>query len=84
MRAPGAAISTLKCPSTYLWFSVPKQPKSPMIGSTWAPGGHDHRERRYAEASGLRDECMDEVLSFPDPREDLESRSPNLGPYTTY
>ena len=21
--------------------------------------------------------------SFPDPREDLESRSPNLGPYTT-
>ena len=24
-----------------------------------------------------------EGISFPDPREDLESRSPNLGPYTT-
>ena len=23
------------------------------------------------------------LTAFPDPREDLESRSPNLGPYTT-
>ena len=23
------------------------------------------------------------LLGFPDPREDLDSRSPNLGPYTT-
>ena len=26
---------------------------------------------------------VDLVFRFPDPREDLESRSPNLGPYTT-
>ena len=36
----------------------------------------------------IRAETTTELLtmllaSFPDPREDLESRSPNLGPYTT-
>ena len=32
--------------------------------------------------SGSYVQCFIENL-FPDPQEDLESRSPNLGPYTT-
>ena len=52
-------------------------PAEPKVGLRTSEG----RETLFLDV--LRKDCLECPGPNPDPREDLESRSPNLGPYTT-